>query len=482
MTTYSTEVLVTGENRRGEVVDLETGTFSIIAPDSSRFLTYDVLDVDERGLPEIDVDFDAYGIFLDGEEIDTDAETIVTSISVADWGDGSAVVLTLFSDDTREGIIIPLSGDALPEFANVAEYQAFFEDLALTAPVDGSGFGPGEEIDMRAIGQSDLWDLTENDRITGTDGNDEIAAGRGNDRVVAREGRDVVDGGAGNDRIWGNDGRDVLNGQAGNDTLRGGNGNDELNGGGGRDILDDGAGDDIANGGAGNDIFRLGGEGGEDQLNGGRGTDTLIADPEEEPEPGAFTLEVNFRTGVLRAVEFPDIGPDSFRNIENFTFLGGQIDVELLGDRRDNVLKTDRGADSVDGGAGNDTISTGDGRDVLLGGIGNDTLNGGGQADRLVGGKGRDTLRGGDGNDILIGGAGNDTLRGGDGADTFVFRDGTSGDDVILDFEAGIDSLDLDGIDDASAELTPAGDTLITYDNGQSTITVEGADLTDLFA
>ena len=55
---------------------------------------------------------------------------------------------------------------------------------------------------------------------------------------------------------------------------------------------------------------------------------------------------------------------------------------------------------------------------------------------------GSDTLNGGKGNDILFGGAGNDTLTGGEGADQFVFlANSNSGNDVITDFEAGVDKV-----------------------------------------
>lgn len=76
-------------------------------------------------------------------------------------------------------------------------------------------------------------------------------------------------------------------------------------------------------------------------------------------------------------------------------------------------------------------------------------LTGSGKADRLVGnqegnvlrgGGGKDSLFGMDGDDTLIGGKGNDVLTGGWGADVFRFARG-HGDDVITDFEIGMDVL-----------------------------------------
>lgn len=62
--------------------------------------------------------------------------------------------------------------------------------------------------------------------------------------------------------------------------------------------------------------------------------------------------------------------------------------------------------------------------------------------DQVVGSDQAETLSGGGGDDILFDGAGADTLWGGSGADVFVFAlDGET--DRIVDFEPGIDRLDL---------------------------------------
>jgi hypothetical protein len=65
-----------------------------------------------------------------------------------------------------------------------------------------------------------------------------------------------------------------------------------------------------------------------------------------------------------------------------------------------------------------------------------------------------DYLIGGAGNDLLDGGFGADILKGGTGADVFVFRSDVDSirqaKDTILDFEFGIDKLDLSSISGAS--------------------------------
>ena len=65
---------------------------------------------------------------------------------------------------------------------------------------------------------------------------------------------------------------------------------------------------------------------------------------------------------------------------------------------------------------------------VIIGGTGDDWIEGG---------KGKDTLLGYDGDDTLIGGAGNDSMHGGDGSDVFIY-DG-QGNDYIYDYTAGDD-------------------------------------------
>jgi len=79
------------------------------------------------------------------------------------------------------------------------------------------------------------------------------------------------------------------------------------------------------------------------------------------------------------------------------------------------------------------TITGGRQVQVLTGGAGNDTIDGRG---------GRDIIDGGGGDDILIDGRGTDRMTGGEGADIFRFRDDDRM-DYIMDFEMGIDKIDL---------------------------------------
>jgi hypothetical protein len=71
------------------------------------------------------------------------------------------------------------------------------------------------------------------------------------------------------------------------------------------------------------------------------------------------------------------------------------------------------------------------------------TVNGSSGNDTITGTLKSDTLIGGAGNDVLSGGAGNDTLEGGGGSDTFVYGAAAEGGDVIVDFVAGMDKIEV---------------------------------------
>ncbi|MFD3189219.1 M10 family metallopeptidase C-terminal domain-containing protein [Sedimentitalea sp. HM32M-2] len=144
----------------------------------------------------------------------------------------------------------------------------------------------------------------------------------------------------------------------------------------------------------------------------------------------------------------------------------------LLGLGGDDTLLGQGGKDVLRGGAGIDRLIAGNGNDRMFGNNGNDTLKGGGGADRLLGGGGDDRILGGGGEDLLIGGGGLDRLTGEAGADIFCFEQvsdsPTSGaPDTILDFQTGIDQIDLSGLTGPSivfrgfAGFTGSGPSLI---------------------
>ena len=103
---------------------------------------------------------------------------------------------------------------------------------------------------------------------------------------------------------------------------------------------------------------------------------------------------------------------------------GNHLGNVIAGDLGDDVLIGRQGADSMSGGAGNDVLR-GDGGD--------------------------DVLDGGAGQDLLIGGLGTDFLTGGADADVFMFVSAAEAGlgaarDQILDFEQGVDVINLAGV------------------------------------
>ncbi len=287
-----------------------------------------------------------------------------------------------------------------------------------------------------------------NDDFAGGDGNDTLRGEEGNDRLQGEEGDDTLDGGRGSDVLDGGPGNDVLDGSYGDDTLIGGEGNDRLLGGDQRDLLDGGVGDDHIEGGNGDD-YLIGGDG-NDYLDGGTYEDFI------EGGPGNDELHGDDQPDVL---------------------VGGEDDDRLFGENGDDQLFGDAGNDVLHGGVNDDSLAGGEGDDVLYGEQQADVLDGGDGSDLLYGGPGNDVLLGGAGDDhllgglnedVLSGGPGNDILEGGLNADVFVFGPG-DGQDVIVDFQNNVDTIDLTAfgfadVDEALSHFAPDGsDMVFTY-------------------
>lgn len=125
----------------------------------------------------------------------------------------------------------------------------------------------------------------------------------------------------------------------------------------------------------------------------------------------------------------------------------------LAGGRSADLLKGERDEDLLKGNSGSDLLLGGKADDELLGGNGTDILRGNRGDDFMKGGRGFDQLYGGKDEDILFGGRGTDELTGGRDDDTFVFtslgksQTGSGYRDLIRDFQAGRDKIDLLEID-----------------------------------
>jgi Ca2+-binding RTX toxin-like protein len=238
-------------------------------------------------------------------------------------------------------------------------------------------------------------------QVFGQGGNDTISLNEANGALPAAN----LFGGAGNDTLIGGSGADMLFGQAGNDTLLGKGGNDFLFGGADNDTLTGGDGDDQVFGESGNDRM-IWNPGDDTDLNeGGDGTDSVEVN-------GGNGAEVFTVTPNGTRVRFDRITPAPF-GID----IGTTENLVLNANGGDDTFTASNGLATliqltVDGGAGNDTLTGGDGADMLLGGDGNDTITGGRGNDVAVLGAGDDTFvwNPGDGSDRVEGQAGFDAM------------------------------------------------------------------------
>jgi Ca2+-binding RTX toxin-like protein len=216
-------------------------------------------------------------------------------------------------------------------------------------------------------------------------------------------------------------------GTSGADRLTGGAGSDKLMGLAGADHLDGGAGDDVLEGGLG-----------ADSLIGGTGRDTASY----ALAGAAVTVDL-----LKPTANAGEAAGDTFSGIE-----------DVLGSAYGDRLSGDNGANTLWGGAGNDTLLGMGGSDTLLGGAGNDVISGHG------------------GNDVINGGAGDDRLSGGLGGwDRFVF-DANWGKDTILDYEDGVDKIDMTqtGLKFSDLKITQVGADTVASSASGSSITFTG--------
>jgi Ca2+-binding RTX toxin-like protein len=272
------------------------------------------------------------------------------------------------------------------------------------------------------------------DVITGLGGNDSLWGGDGNDSILGGDGNDTLDGWTGDDTLVGGNGNDTMYGFDGNDVFVGGAGTDAMYGEDGNDGFDLNAVSDltgwVVNGGAGSDgvdliqgVLQLGTalpftaiellDTYNTDFRGTAGADSYDFRPYNTWSPGfGLPAEILLSAGAGDDVVYA-----------SQTALGGFF----------NTINGEAGNDSLTGGPSGDLLNGGDQNDTLVGGSGNDTLNGGSGSDRLEGGDGNDTLSGGGGAsggpDVALGGAGNDLVYAVLGADQAVGG-------------AGVDTLD----------------------------------------
>jgi serralysin len=383
--------------------------------------------------------------------------------------DGSGLVPTVPSSPSSAGPSTPSLYAAL--------------DTLLDAPIDG---GPGND---------QLFGTDAADAMNGQGGNDILFAFGGNDFLYGSAGNDTLYGGEGDDYLDGGSGIDVLNGGNGDDTadyraqasaiqaslatglvrfaeggflyddslidienLIGGNFNDEIignsagnfiGGQGGADTLDGGAGVDSLYGDAGNDTIRVQAGESYDNVDGGTGIDTL-----DHAGTTSSGTSFDFAAGTITGTGVAGASV-SLTGIEIYEDGSGGNTIRSSGSGEyygnggnDTMFAAVGGAETLDGGAGTDTVLTFSSAgnyviDLSTGitnsagesfvnfenattGAGNDSITGTAGANSLAGFAGNDTIRGGLGNDTIYGGSGNgnDMLDGGAGTDEVSYEGG----------------------------------------------------------
>lgn len=416
MTTYSSTGFTLVRDNISPNSVLEIGPdarLSVYVPDGTSSFSYTVVPSSEPGgEPEADVSLPGGQISLNGVPADADRSHIVE----VDWRDAggtlrTTTVLNLVDfgiqhptlGEVEHDTYFVFGGDPLPDFSSVADWNSF-ESRVIESSVGtpGGALGPGQNIPLSSV----LPDISENDRIIGTNGKDTLNGGAGDD---------TLDGQNGNDRLRGGDGNDLLIGGNGNDTINPGDNDsfDSIQTGRGKDrvVLSD-----VAEGYVSLDHYDLrkgitvnidgNANTGEIRKGKGQGTTKLI-DIENPLQAGAVAGGLGV-SGTSKRDVFNFTGADG--GWAQLTGWGGN-DVFNIG-ASDSSLRLDySSAESgvtADLGAG--TVSD-DGQG------GSDVIRGDGRVTEIRSGMFDDNVTGSDNNDSFILMAGNDTLDGGGGFD-----------------------------------------------------------------
>ena len=337
--------------------------------------------------------------------------------------------------------------------------------------------------------------------VNGLGGNDTIDASALAAAVINL----TIDGGAGNDTIIGSAGNDMLIGGAGNDVVTGGRGNDVALLGDGNDtfIWNPGDGSDVVDGGAGIDTLVFNGANVSENIDISANGDHVLFTRDVagitmdlhsvehiqfQALGGADNIVVNDLTGT----GVKQIAIDLSQVVGTGTGDGQADTVTVNGTAgNDHISVVSSGAlVVVNGLSAQVTIAGAEGANdtlVVHAGAGDDTINASaltvGQIElTLDGGAGNDTITGSAGNDVLIGGAGNDVLKGGAGDDTFVWNPGDGSD--VIDGQAGTDTLLFNGANVSENVTISAngGHAVFSRDIANITMDMKGIETVDFNA
>ena len=332
--------------------------------------------------------------------------------------------INLNTGDNVYGFASPQSGYQLTSSGMQHDIGFAIHDTGGTDTVDFSGSTASTILDLRAgqfssvNGHSNNVSIFAGHNTDGTDYYIENGIGsRFDDILIGNDGANTLDGRRGGDRMAGNGGDDIYFVDSLQDIVR-----------------------EVANG----------------------GNDTVILMSRD--------LKIRKIANVEHIIYADESTLDADVGDETPPTVGDNTMTSIIfGDNRNN---------SLDGGAGDDTIFGQGGDDLIIGGrdslasrdINNtidvadleDQTESDDGNDTLYGGGGNDTILGGQGNDILDGGAGDDTLSGQDGVD--IFRGGAGVDTVDFSKESPFQLL-VNLATNVASGGTASGDTFYSIEN-----------------
>ena len=318
----------------------------------------------------------------------------------------------------------------------------------------------------------------------GTDtlaGIENAIGGTGNDSIVAGSATTSLIGGTGGDTLRGaTSGPSTLDGGDGADSLDSNSTHaDRLLGGIGADTLTAGSGNDTLQGDADGDS--LVGEAGTDSLDGLAGDDTLEAGDTDNDTlaGGADTDYASYAFAGAGVMINLATGSATGAGTDNLSAVEGAIGSDFQ-----DTINGSSAANTLYGNAGSDSITAQAGADVVFGEDDNDTINGGTGANTLAGDADQDviltsfadaaeSITGGAGNDTLTAAAGGTTVSGDAGTDDITGSSSTTTGDSLLG------GTEADTIDGDSSTSFGGPDTIVGQGDGDSITGGLGADLLD---
>ncbi len=367
------------------------------------------------------------------------------------------------------GTAMPASAATVGTFAGgVLTVRGDGADNAITISRDAAGAISINGGAVAVVGGTPTVANTTRISVFGLAGNDVLTLQESNGALPSSE----LFGGAGNDTLTAGSGGDLVFGEAGNDTLLGKGGVDQMFGGSGNDVLTGGDADDQAFGQAGDDRM-IWNPGDDTDLNeGAGGTDTVEVN-------GANGQEQFATTANGARVRFDRVNPAPFAidigTSENLVLNanGGDDSYSAVGNLASLIRIT------VDGGAGNDTLTGSNGADILLGGDGNDVVDGNQGDDVAFLGAGDDSFQWDPGD-------ANDVVEGQDGVDTLLFNGSGASENMDISANGGrvrlfrdvaAVTMDVDDVEAFAVKALGGADTVVVNDLSGTDLNRIGADL-----